>query len=274
MKKFLLLIASALVVSFTSLSAGDNAPAEEVVSTYLIGAHMSVDDATAKLKENGFDVLTTYKSVKKGTSIVFTCPGLKKAASKEERGFASILRVLVDDERNVTSVDNPVYFGKAFLQDDYNHAVAVKVTEKLKSTFGEFTNSVDKLEFDKLDDYHFMFGMPYYKDMFVVGKGDDLLEKAKAYKKGKNLIFELDLGNGSTLLGYQLGKKTSKFVKKIGTQNAQVLPYTILIENGEAKILAAKYYLAVSYPLLSMGQFMKIATVPGAIEKDLAKPFK
>jgi hypothetical protein len=274
MKKFLLLAASALVLSFSSLVAGDNAPEEKEVSTYLVGAHMSVSDASAKLKENGFDVLSTYESVENGTSIVFTSSELKKAASKEGRGFASILRVLVDDEKKVVSVDNPVYFGKAFLQDDYDHAAAVKVTESLKSAFGELTNSADKLKFDKLDGYHFMIGMPYYSDMAVVGEGDDLLAKAKEYKKGKELLFELDLGNGSTLLGYELGKKTSKFVKKIGTQNAQVLPYTILIENGKAKILAPKYYLAISYPLLSMGQFMTISTVPGAIEKDLAKPFK
>ncbi len=38
--------------------------------------------------------------------------------------------------------------------------------------------------------------------------------------------------------------------------------------------MAPKFYLAVSYPQLSMGQFMRIATVPGAIERDLKKPFE
>ena len=62
--------------------------------------------------------------------------------------------------------------------------------------------------------------------------------------------------------------------KKIGRANAAVLPYCVSIENGLASSLAAKYYLAVSYPLLSMGEFMTISTVPGAIKQDLSKPFK
>ncbi|MEA2092006.1 MAG: hypothetical protein U9O83_06545, partial [Campylobacterota bacterium] len=102
----------------------------------------------------------------------------------------------------------------------------------------------------------------------------DLIAKADTYKKAKNLIFKIELSSTSTLYGYALGKKTSKFVKKIGTANAGILPYCILIENGVAKALNGKYYIAVSYPQLSMSEFMKIATVPGAIEKDLQKPFK
>ena len=88
------------------------------------------------------------------------------------------------------------------------------------------------------------------------------------------VVFKLELPNGSTLVGVDLDKRTKKFVKKIGTQNAEILPYTILIEDGKATALAAKYYIAISYPMLTMGEFMTIATVPGAIEKDLEKPFK
>ena len=46
------------------------------------------------------------------------------------------------------------------------------------------------------------------------------------------------------------------------------------IENGEAKVLAPKYNLALHYPLLSMTGFMTIATVPGAILKDCEKIFQ
>jgi hypothetical protein len=38
--------------------------------------------------------------------------------------------------------------------------------------------------------------------------------------------------------------------------------------------LSAKYFIAISYPLLTMSEFMTIATVPGAIENDLKKIFK
>lgn len=118
--------------------------------------------------------------------------------------------------------------------------------------------------------------MPYYEDHDELGEGSnaDLLSKAKAYKKGKSFLFELKLSDKSTLVGYDLAKRTKKFVKKIGRVNSAILPYCISIENGKATSLEAKYYLAVSYPLLTMGEFTTIATVPGAIKKDLSKPFR
>ena len=129
---------------------------------------------------------------------------------------------------------------------------------------------------DDLADFHFMFGMPYYQEVDELREGSNanLLTTIKEYKKGKLVIFELKLSDNSTLIGYELGKRTKKFIKKIGRANAAVLPYCISIENGMASSLAAKYYLAVSYPLLTMGEFMTISTVPGAIKQDLTKPFK
>ncbi len=286
MRKVLALIVAALVLSFSGCSskeaeaaeAAPTKPAEEKVSTYLLGAYVDVETAKNKLTEAGFDVVTAYKVDKKGqyTSIVFTNNALKAAANKTDRGFAAVLRLLVNNEKQEISITNPVYFGKAFLQDDFNYPASLALVKSLNDAFGELKNSEDKWEFEGLSSYHFMMGMPYYEENAVLSEGDNavLLEKAKNYKKGKNLIFELQIAEGRTLLGYALGKKTSKFVKKIGYQNAQVLPYTILIEEGKAKMLAPKYYIAVSYPQLTMGEFMTIASVPGAIEKDLAKPFK
>jgi hypothetical protein len=283
MRKALALFVSVLFLSFSGCASKSatadealNAPQEKEISTYLLGAYVDVDTAKSKLAEAGFEVLGAYKSFKKGTTIVFTNDALKAAADKPQRGFAAVLRLLVDDERQQISITNPVYFGKAFLQDDYKHADAVAIQKSLKEAFGELKGSVDKWEFEGLADYHFMMGMPYYKEVYVLGEGENaaLLEKARSYKKGKNLLFELKLSDNRTLLGYELSKRTSKFVNKTGTQNANILPYTVLIEDGQAKALAGKYYIAISYPLLSMGQFMKIATIPGAIEKDLKKPFK
>ena len=286
MKKVLTLVVAALVLSFSGCSSKDaeaseavaTKPAEERVSTYLVGAYVDVDTVKTKLTEAGFEVVTTFKVDKKGeyTSIVFTNAALKAAANKTDRGFAAILRVLVNNEKKEISITNPIYFGKAFMQDEFDYQAALKVEASLVTVFGELKGSADAWEYEGLSGYHFMMGMPYYEESAVLSEGEnaDLIAKAKSYKKGKNLIFELQIAEGRTLLGYALGRKTSKFVKKIGYQNAQVLPYTILIEEGKAKMLAPKYYIAVSYPQLTMGEFMTIASVPGAIEKDLAKPFK
>jgi len=238
---------------------------------------MDADKVSQKLKENGFDVVSTYKISKKSnsTTVIFTNSEMKKQAAKKGRGFAGVLRVLVDKDRDRISIMNPIYFQRAFLQKDYNAKSATKTLKSIQNAFGELKGSEEKLDEDDIEGYHFMMSMPYYEDSVEVGKGNlvELLEKLHKYKNGKNYVFDLKLSDSSYLVGYQLSKRTSKFVKKIGTQNEQVLPYMILIENDKATILNAKYYLAISYPLLSMGQFMKISTVPGAIEKELSKPF-
>jgi len=75
-------------------------------------------------------------------------------------------------------------------------------------------------------------------------------------------------------VGVKLNKRTIKFPKKIGLNNAGMLPYPLLIENGEAKILDPKYYLSLMYPQLTMEEFMTIATVPDAIVTDCTKVFR
>jgi hypothetical protein len=284
MRKFLTLIASIAILSFSGCSFGATAPDATTglegtkVNTYLIGEYVKVDDAVAKLKAAGFDVIAEYPSVKKGTTIVFTNDALKAEAAKPGRAYAAVSRLFVDDKEKMISFTNPVYFGKAFMQDDYNHTVFNGVLEKINSAFPGLKASKDELDYDSLAGYHFMMSMPYYADADMLGKPNatnaEALAKAHKYKKGKAIVFELKLSDTSTLLGYDLSKRTKKFVKKIGRANAAILPYCVAVENGQAEALNAKYYIAISYPLLDMGGFMGIATVPGAITKDLEKAFK
>ena len=269
MRKLYLFLLSTLLVLATSSFAKD-------VSTYLIGEYVDIDTVKNRLSRAGFEVIAEYTPVKKGTTVVFTNDALKAEAAKEKRAHAAVLRVFVDDQEKMISITNPVYFGRAFMQDDYNSAVFEAQVASLNSVFKDLKGSADKLEEDDIAGFHFMMGMPYYEDAdeLAEASNDELLAKVRAYKKGKKMIFELKLSDKSTLVGYDLDKRTKKFVKKIGRANAAVLPYCISIEDGKATALGAKYYLAVSYPLLTMGEFMTISTVPGAINKDLAKPFR
>ena len=267
--KRLILAAAMMLASFTTVDAKN-------ISAYLQGSYIDVDTAKGKLADAGFEVIATYSPIKKGTTLVFTNAALKAEGAKPKRAHAAVLRLFIDEKEQSISVTNPVYFGKAFMQDDYNDAVFNAQLKAINGTFSGLKGSKDILDIDDLSGYHFMMGMPYYEDPDELASGSnaELLAKAKGYKKGKLLLFELELSDNSTLLGYEIGKKTKKFVKKIGRANAAVLPYCVSIEDGVASSLAAKYYLAVSYPLLSMSEFMTISTVPGAIEKDLKKAFK
>jgi len=245
------------------------------VAAYLHTELMSVKDVKANLKKAGFDILSSYKVDKKGyaTSIVFTNDAMKKAAAKATRGFASTLRVVVDKKNKITSISNPIYVMRAFMQKEYDKQLATATLTSLRDAFAGVKNSDEIVKFSMLERFRFMENMPYYQDMNVVSKGtnDSLIQKANNSKK---VLYSQKLENGTYALGVKLGKRTSKFIKKTGYTNAGLLPYPVIIEDGQAKILDPKFYIAVMYPMLKMSQFMKIATVPGAIEKDCDKIFR
>jgi len=273
-KRLIAILAIGMLLNIGVNTKLDAASAGEAVSgkisTYVIAPKASVSQVTADLKANGFQVLASHK-VGSSTSIVFTSPSLKKMASKKNRGFAAVLRALVSGNKVV--ITNPLYFSKAYMQSNYNDADAKAVLSSLNKTFPSLKNSKDALKKSKLSGYQFMMGMPYYEDMDIVGKGDNKSLLAKAKASGK-MVFSLKLNNGSTLVGIKLSKGTEKFANKIGSANAGVLPYTVLIEKGKAKALAPKYNIALYYPLLSMTQFMTISTVPGEIVSELEAVFK
>jgi len=245
------------------------------VSAFLTFKIIPIEVIRENLKKNNFSILTEYKVDKKGliTSIVFTNKAITKNASKNERGFAGTLRLLINKQSGIISITNPVYLMKAFLQEDYNNLLAQQTLKTLNNTFSNLENSKDIVKYTKLDHYRYMDNMPYYQDMEVIASGSNqkLLENAR---KSKKVIYEHILENGSVAIGIELSKRTRKFVKKIGYQNAGLLPYPILIENNQAKTLAPQYYIALMYPMLNMTQFMSIASIPGAILKDCNRVFK
>jgi hypothetical protein len=246
------------------------------VNAYYYAAYADASAVQQRLEKGGFEVLATYASAPKCETIIVTCPGLKSAAAKPARGFGAVMRVLVDGKNKRVAYMNPLYFSKAFLQKDYDYAKAQKVADKLKAVLGGGKPSPDEYDYADLSDYHFMFGMPYYGDMDELAEGEQsaLLKKLEAYEGGDRIVFKLDLGAAGVLVGYDLTGDAKDFVEKIGVQNAEVLPYMILIEKDKAVALTPKYYLAVSYPQLSMGEFMTISDVPGEIQDELEAPFK
>ncbi|WP_424189968.1 hypothetical protein [Sulfuricurvum sp.] len=268
---------SALVIGFcgcagVSPEAEAGVKVEKVVATYKIAPYSDVESTKSKLSSAGFEVVGTYKT-DAGTSVLYTNAAMKAMGNKPTRGLAAVGRILVDDERHQVSIANPVYFGKAFMQKEYSHATASAALVSLEKAFGPLKDSKDKWEFDGLAGYHFMVGMPYYEDMGIVGEGStaDLVAKAQ---NAKGTTAVVKVGNDRYVAFVTLDRRTNGFVKKIGTQNGQLLPWAVLIEDGKAKALSAKYFIAISYPLLTMTEFMTIATVPGAIEADLKKIFK
>lgn len=244
-----------------------------MVPAYKIGKYVDVKSAEDKLAQAGFEVVGTYQSSDKGTTILYTNAMMKADADKKTCGLAGVGRMLVDEENHQISIANPVYFGAAFLRSNYNNAHALNTLSSLEKAFGALKNAEDEYDFADLPKYHFMMGMPYYNDMDVIAEGPTVKLVAKA-KASKDTISIVQIGKDSYVAFMKVDKRTSSFVKKIGAQNGEILPWAVLIENGKAKALNAKYFIAISYPLLTMTEFMTIAIVPGSITQSLQKSFR
>jgi len=238
------------------------------IPAYYTAPFANAKTVKSKLGKAGFKVLATYSPAAKENIkvIVFTNKKLKALASKKKRGFAAIQRVMVDTSSKTVRVTNPTYWLKAFMQKEYKAGVDTKVKSNLTTALGKLTATKDVLKEGDLSGYHFMMAMPYYEDMLELKKNATVDPKKK--------VFEVKLSNGSKLVGVKMPKNSENFIDKIGVENAILLPYTVLIEDGKVYALHAKYYLALSYPLLSMGQFITISSIPDTIEKKLKKSLK
>ena len=268
MKWFKMTLAFVLALA-TAQAAGAKleigAPAPEKLSTYYAAKAQDAKSVASKLKANGFSVLATTAPLKGSTVITITNKELKATNS-----WLATLNVLVNEKE--VRVQNPSYFGAAYLGDKFKYGQFSGTLKSLQKALGDLHTVEDEFKLSKLPKYQFMMGMPYVDEVIDVGEGADLVSKLK---DNKYVAYSLTLPNGATLVGHSLRGRTNKFLTKIdATHNAQILPYRSIIKDGKAVMLDPKYYLAVSLPLLSMGEFMKIASTPAEIEKDIKRTYK
>jgi len=266
MKKILTLCMTTAIVLSTNALAFDFGSTPSKISAHYVTAAQSVDDVKAKLKANGFEILATTKILKGHNVVTIT-----NAELQATNTYMATLQVSVSDSE--VRVQNPSYLGAAYLGDKYKYGQFKATVNALEKALGSFTGSKQKAEFSDLGDFRFMFGMPKLADIITVKEGKGLAEKAKA--NTKKVAYTLTLPNGVTLVGHKLRGKTNKFLKTLGQEkNAQVLPYESMVFANAVQMLDPKYYLALSLPLLSMGEFMEIASVPDQIEKDIKRAYK
>ena len=249
------------------LVIGGKAPKE--FTAYYAANPQTIDGLKAKLKAAGFTVLATTKILNGKTVVTVTNDELKKTNT-----LVATLQVLVNGEDEVR-VQNPSYFGAAYLQEKFKYGQFSATLKALQAALGDIYETNDKFEFDDLAKYQFMFGMPYFDDTITVAEGENLIGRLSGEKASKYVAYTLKLPNGASIVGHKLRSRTNKFLQKIEAErNANILPYESMIKDGKAVILDPKYYLALSLPLLSMSDFMKIASAPGEIEKDIKRAYK
>jgi len=254
--------------------------AAEMTPTDFTAGYLELDALKQKLADNGLEVLGTHQVAenKDYTAVVYTCTELKQAARLSNRGFMAVLRILHNSKSKELVVSNPEYYMRAFLQKDYEDGIAKPINDALSAALGTLTPTDDSMKTKKLAKYHFMMSMPYYDDFQRVAKGstEELCRKLEANAKDR-IVFKLNVADdgSSVLYGVALPMNIEKFNEKLETMGqSHLLPYTVLIENGEANILHAKFYFALSFPQLTMTEFMKIMSVPGDVKDAFKADFQ
>ncbi|KYJ86454.1 hypothetical protein [Sulfurovum riftiae] len=259
--------ASKKIFKGAKLKIGGKAP--KFLSTYYAANYQSVTDVKSKLESNGFRVLAVTPILKDKIVLTITNDELQKTNT-----LLATLHVLVNVGDEVR-VQNPSYFGAAYLQDKYKYGQFTETLKALQAALGDMYEVKEKYELADLGNYQFLFGMPYLNDTITVAEGDDLLTKVTGKSAQKYVAYTLKLPNGDVIVGHKLRNKTNQFLQKIGVdRDANMLPYESIIKGKKAVILDPKYYLALSVPILSMSEFMKIASAPGEIEKDVKRAYK
>ncbi|OZV67121.1 hypothetical protein [Winogradskyella aurantia] len=290
MKKYVLSALALLIVQFCGFG--------QDLSPYIkIGKSSesieSVSNSVERvLKDNGLQVLGSYNPSGKSALkvIAFTDNDLKSTVIKvEDRGaLAAIFKVGLEqkDGEVIMSYTNPDYILRAYLMDNYDKYKSTfsKFSQKLKTTFAplgnEFMPFGGTVKADKLKNYHYKIMMPYFTDPAELKEFDSFetglatIQNNLMAKKGQTqFVYKLVYPNEKVaVFGVGLNSKDegeAYFLPKIGEAHVAALPYEIILQGKQASMLHGKYRIALHWPDLTMGTFMKIMSTPGDIEDAL-----
>ena len=275
-----------------------NISAQEDLSPYIkIGeSGNSMEQVTKEviqtLKDNSFSVLGAYHPSNKNslTVIAFTNSALKNSVIKVvDRGALAATMKVGLVQRNgkiVISYTNPDYLLRAYLMNNYNSfkstftKFSADVKTALSSLGNEFKPFGGTVRSDKLKKYHYKIMMPYFTDPVELAEfnsfeeGLETISKNLEAKKGNAVkVYRIVYKNQKVaVFGVGLHDREdgeSHFLPKIGEEHVAALPYEIILQGKEATMLHGKYRIALHWPDLTMGTFMKIMSTPGDIEDRL-----
>jgi len=250
------------------------------------------DQVKIALQEKGFEIIGKYNTLnnKNFLVIAFSRKDLQSTVLKvKDRGaLAAVLKVGLKTNGTQTTISylNPEYLFNAYLMNDYpKYETALqKVTKDVAaalSPLGEINKGFGgALSVEKLRKYHYKMMMPYFtdpvelKEFSSFEEGVKTIEKNLAAKKGNTkLVYKLKFASekvavfGVALMDKETGE--GHFIPIIGDDHIAAMPYEIILQGDTATMLHGRYRLALHWPELTMGTFMKIMSSPGDIEDTL-----
>lgn len=292
MKRLIILwIASALFLGNNSIQAQEISPYIKVGESAKTMEQAELDVIKA-LEGKGFEIIGQYHVANDQTMkvIVYSRNDLQAITLnvKDRGALAAALKVGLKADGPNTSISylNPEYLFQAYLMEAYDtHSKGLKKIETdvaaSLSPLGEINKGFggSKTASD-LREYHYKIMMPYFsdpvdlKEFTSFEEGVKIIEKNLAAKKGStekvySLIFQdkKTAVFGVALLDDETGEKS--FLPIIGEDHLAAMPYEIILQDKKATMLHGRYRLALHWPELTMGTFMKIRSAPGEIEDAL-----
>lgn len=268
-------------------------PMAWALSPYIQGSRVQAGDihsvlaqVEGKLAKAGFTVLGKYApSGLPGYGVVVVSDKSMLDIVRHLGGasiVAAPIRVGVKSDGTVSYL-NMEYWSRAYLRKQYPLAdKAVQATQsRLAKALGQgkpFGGDVDRKD---LGDYQYMFGMEGFES------DKNLLMEHLVFEDAVKAIQDnLARGVGKTSKVYEIvmpDKKMAVFgvalndpkegegwwVKTIGADNIAALPYEIYVVNNKANHLFARFRIALGWPNVGMGDFMRIVEAPGIIRDTL-----
>lgn len=270
-------------------------PAVWALSPYLYGDRVAANgDLNAamtavegKLSKAGFNVIGKHTPAGlPGYGIIVVTDNSMLGTIKSLGGSNIVgagIRVGVKSD-GVVSYINPEYWYRAFFRKSYGVAerTVKSLQAKLAKTLGsrgQFGGDVAK---NDLVEYQYMFGMESFEsdkntlmehlsfDDAIVAIRDNLArgvdKTQKVYEvvipEKKIAVFGIALNDPKEGEGW--------WVKTIGSDNIAALPYELYVVNTKVNHLFARYRIALGWPAVGMGQFMRIVEAPYIIQETLA----
>ncbi len=275
---------------------GMTVSAQELQPFYKVGQFDKAIPALSEQVENnltnaGYEILGSYHPENKDTLFVlcYTSNSLKQLSLQfPDRGpLAAVMKVgfIRTQGKTILSIVNPEYMFLAYYGQQLNgHEAALKAqSEEITNLFGKMgklTPFGGMVEQKRLVHYHYKMLMPYFDDPDELATFDSfeeglrIIQKNLSARKGNTQkVYQLIFPKqkiavfGVALLNPETGE--ADFLPTIGENHIAAMPYEIILQGKNATSLAGKYRIALYWPELGMGTFMKIIKTPGRIEDAL-----
>lgn len=241
----------------------------------------------AKLTRSGFTVVGSYspQGLANYGVIVVTDPDLTKMIG--QFGGAAIvgagIRVGVRNDGTVSYI-NLDYWQRAYLRRHFNGGAGGTINAiqgRLQRALGvgkPFGGDVEKRD---LPDYQYMFGMESFEsEKNLVGESLSFADIVKTIQGNlargvaqTSKVYEVILADKKVaVFGVAMNDPKASdgwWAKEVHDEHIAALPYEIYVIGNKAYHLYGRYRIALAWPDVGMGTFMRIVDVPQNIEDTM-----